>query len=99
MKPIAPLHRDARGNDKSARRFPVTDYNYHSISHADLRDSYANARPPSFRSISSDYFSEEAWHDFLEDGALFLAMLGTCAIAISINAAATIDLLRTFAWL
>jgi hypothetical protein len=49
------------------RKFPVTDFNYHTVTLGGFNGRCVRAEFPSFRSISRNYFDTEAQHHFLAE--------------------------------
>ena len=78
MKPTS--HRTASTKHSGAekfesRPFPVIDCAYQSVAIDDYRESCADNRLPSFRSISDGYFTNEARYSFLSEAAFFAVMV------------------------
>src|SRR5438132_8910933 len=72
MKPGSSSNRSRNGSDRSARRFPITDCDYQAPPYIDRSGGHcANVPAPSFRSISRDYFRNEARYTFASEAALF----------------------------
>src|SRR5438445_10302483 len=95
MKPGSSSNRSRNGSDRSARRFPITDCDYQAPPYIDRSGGHcANVPAPSFRSISRDYFRNEARYTFASEAALFALITMTAAVAMAIVAVAAIDLLR-----
>ena len=87
MKPISTLNEARHRGEWFARRFPITDYNYHAPSYGDLSGGHCtNVPAPSFRNISRDYFQNEARHSFLME-ALFFAVITATAVVPLVNGA------------
>jgi hypothetical protein len=85
-------HRESRGGST----FPKTDY---SLQAASLRNGGGHcfgSRRPSFRSISQDYFKNEAPHSFAGEAALFSVIVMTAAVPILNSISALVHLVRAF---
>ena len=54
------------------------------------------SRRPSFRSISQDYFKNEARPSFVSEAALFTVIVMAAALPIYNSAIALVDLVRSF---
>jgi hypothetical protein len=100
MKPTIQFNetssRDLR--DRESRKgsaFPKTDYRFQSASVANGGRCFG-ARRPSFRSISQDYFKNEAPHSFASEAALFTVIVMTAAVPILNSVSALLDLVRSF---
>jgi len=100
MKPSFSSSRSRNRSDRSARRFPITDCDYQAPFYIDRSGGHcANVPTPSFRSISRDYFRNEARYTFASEAALFGLITVTAALAIASGAAAAIDFLRALGYL
>ena len=78
----------------SNKRFPVTDYHYHSIALDGFSGSCAKVSAPSFRSISRDYFETEEPKSFLGEAAIFGTMLVTAVVPLVSGIVAIVQLCR-----
>jgi len=67
---------------KIETRFPITDYNYQSVTLGGCGGSRSQLATPSFRSISRDYFKNEAPQDFLGEALFFAAIVLTTAVPL-----------------
>jgi hypothetical protein len=98
MKPTIPFNDKSKG-DFSDRNFrggcvlPQTDYNY-SVGKSGGR--CFGSRRPSFRSISQDYFKNEARHSFVGEAALFVVIVMTAAVPIINSVTMLLHLVRSF---
>jgi len=100
MKPGSSSNRSRNGSDRSARRFPITDCDHQAPPYIDRSGGHcANVPAPSFRSISRDYFRNEARYTFASEAALFALITMTAAVAIASGAVAAIDFLRALGYL
>src|ERR1700730_17737792 len=100
MKPSSSSNRSPDGGDRSARRFPITDCDYQAPPYIDRSGGHcANVPAPSFRSISRDYFRNEARYTFASEAALFALIAIAAAVAIARGAVAAIDFLRALGFL
>ena len=62
------------------QRLPVTHCNYHSVALGGFNG--ARAGKLSFRNISSDYFANEARHNFVAEASFFAAIVLTAAVPL-----------------
>ena len=100
MKPTS--HRIGRNRNSDANEirsngFPVTDFNYQSMSLDGYRGDCAKISGRSFRCISNDYFKKEARRSFGTEAAFFVLMVVTSAWPILQSVRAMTDLVRSFA--
>jgi hypothetical protein len=58
-----------------ANKFPVTDFNYQSLTLDGFRGGCIHRCEPSFRRISEDYFKNEARRSFVTEAAFFALMV------------------------
>jgi len=73
-------------------KFPKTDCNYTAVA---LTGSCASrVAKRSFWKISDDYFQNEEPQEFAGEGALFVVIVMTAAVAMLINASALHDFVR-----
>ena len=79
---------------RSNKRFPITDYNYHSLAIDRFNGPCAKVSSPSFRSISRDYFETEEPKSFLGEAAIFGTMLVTAVVPLVSGVFAIIQLCR-----
>ena len=75
---------------------PQTDYSYQGTSVANMGGRCFGSCPPSFRSISQDYFKNEARHSFAGEAALFTVIVMTAAVPIVNSVSALLHLVRAF---
>ncbi len=94
MKPTAPSIETERSRTE-ARRFPVTDFNFHSNALLDHPGCCAGPVSPSFRSISRDYFNGEAQHYFVAEAVVFAAIMLTAAVPLVSGAHAVLGLVHS----
>ena len=78
----------------TAKKFPVTDYNYQAITLDGYRGECAKTAAPSFLSISNGYFKNEARHDFVSEAAYFAIIVITTALPMLSNVHAMADFIR-----
>lgn len=99
MKPTShhtsPITRSA-ANKFGTQGFPLIDSAYQSISIDGYRGSCANKRIPSFRSISSGYFKNEARHSFVTEAAFFALIVVVSTWPVMQNVHAMADLVRAY---
>jgi hypothetical protein len=98
MKPTIQFNQKSNRDpgDCESRRgsaFPMTDYNLQAAS---VGGRCFGSRRPSFRSISQDYFKNEAPHSFAKEAALFSVIVMTAAVPILNSASALLHLVRSF---
>ena len=100
MKPTLPtLIRSRRsepfeGDRCRSRRFPVTDYNYHSVAFEGSSARYMHARPRSFWNITGDYYQSEARQDFWGEASLWLVLALTAFLPLISHAHAVMEFVR-----
>ena len=97
MKTISPnLRIETRngGHEAAPKQFPVTDYAYQSLILDEFRGRSVRACGPSFRSISDNYFNNEARQTFTGEAAFFVAIIATATWPIVQNMHAMIDFVR-----
>ena len=78
------------------KRFPLTDYNYQSMTITGYRGGCAKSVAPSFRNISRQYFQKEARHDFVSEAILFAILIITAGVSVVSGAYAILELCRAF---
>jgi hypothetical protein len=93
MKPIFQTNDSRTG--ESGRKFPVVEFNYHSIALGGHHGHCAKVVRPSFHSLSRDYFNTEARHYFLAEAIVFAGFMATVAFPILNGARAMMELIRT----
>jgi hypothetical protein len=104
MKPTIQFNEksDRDFDDRDFRRgsaLPQTDYSYHGTLTGNMSGRCYSSRRPSFRSISQDYFENEARPTFAAEAALFSVIAMTAAVPIFNSASALLHLVRSFATL
>lgn len=77
------------------KRFPLTDYNYQSVTISGYRGRCAKS-VASFRNISRHYFQKEARHDFVSEAIVFAMLIIISSVAVASGAQAAIQLCRAF---
>ena len=90
MKPISAIV-------GKSNRFPPIDCNYRPMTLDGYRGRCIRTRTPHFQNISSEYFQNEARHDFLVEAVCFVLIIFTAAAPLVIAAHAVADLCRAFA--
>ena len=78
------------------KRFPVTDYNYHSVMISGYRGRCAKSVTPSIRNISRQYFQKEARRDFVGEAIVFAMLIVISTMAVASGAHAAVQLCRAF---
>jgi len=76
------------------KRFPFTDYNYHSVTISGYHGRCAKSAPPTFRNISRQYFQNEARRDFVAEALFFAAIVATAAAPLFSTASALSEFCR-----
>jgi hypothetical protein len=97
MKTISPNLRTATRSvldETRPTQFPVTDYAFQSLVLDGFRGHCAPTCARSFRSISDNYFNNEARHSFAGEAAFFVAIIVTAAWPIVQNMHAVINFVR-----
>jgi hypothetical protein len=101
MKPTIQFH-EMSHRDFSDREFrqasalPKTDYCFQGSPMTNKGGRCFGVRRPSFRSISQDYFKNEAPQSFAVEAALFTVILLTAAVPIINSASALFHLVHSF---
>jgi hypothetical protein len=100
MKPTTQFNEKSRDfSDRESRRgsrVPQTDCSFQAASATNGGGRCFGSRRPSFRSISQDYFKNEAPHNFAGEAALFTVIVMTAAIPILNSVSALFHLVRAF---
>ena len=100
MKPTFPTLISSRrgesfeGDRCRSRRFPVTDYNYHSVAFEGASARYMHARPRSFWNITGDYYQSEARQDFWGEASLWAVLALTAFLPLISHAHAVMEFVR-----
>ena len=100
MKPTFPIlirssHYESFDDDKCrSRRFPVTDYNYHSVAFEGSSARYVHARARSFWNITGDYYKREARQDLWGEASLWAVLALTAFLPLISNAHAMMEFVR-----
>jgi hypothetical protein len=98
MKPKIETVDQSKNRESFALRadptFPLTDQNYHSVALGGYNGHCARTDAPSFRSISGDYFKNEAPNDFLGEVLFFVAFVLTTVPALMSGAYALAHFVR-----
>ena len=92
MKPTFQTNDDSMR--ECAHKFPITDFNYHSIALGKYRGRCAGVVSPPFHSLSRDYFKTEARQYSLAETIVFAAIMATAVLPILNGASAVMDLVR-----
>jgi len=101
MKPTSQFNQKSR-RDSSDRAFrqgssvPLTDYNFQAPAVASVGGRRFGARPASIRSISQDYFQNEARQSFVREAVLFSIIVMTAAVPIINSGRELLHLVRSF---
>ena len=95
MKPKIPEKNFSNCEDVTLKSaFPLTDYQYHSVTLPNFRGGCARSKPHSFRNISSEYFRTEARGEFRAEVIAFAAIFVTAAIPVLSSVRALADFLH-----
>jgi hypothetical protein len=73
-----------------AYRFPIADCSYQSVA----LGGFARSAKISFRSISNNYFENEARHNFVAEASFFVAIVLTAAVPLLNGATALAHFVR-----
>lgn len=100
MKPTNQLNERSRCNfsERESRKgslLPKTDYNFQAASVPNGSSRCFSSCRPSFRTISQDYFENEARRSFAGEAILFSVIVMTAALPILNSASALAHLLRS----
>jgi hypothetical protein len=79
---------------RNSRRWPITDYNHHSVAFGGSSGGYTRNPPRSFWKMAGDYLKDEARHDFQSEGTLFAIITITAALPLINNVHALIEFVR-----
>jgi hypothetical protein len=98
MKPTIQFNEKSSRDHRDSRRgtFPKTDYSLQAAPLTHGGGRCFGSRRASFRSISQDYFKNEAPHSFAAEAALFGVIVMTAAVPILNSASALLHLVRSF---
>jgi hypothetical protein len=80
-------------------RFPLIDCNYRPMTLDGYRGRCVRPETSHFLDISSQYFQNEARHDFLVEAICFAVVIITAGVSLVSAANAVIELCRAFAQL
>ncbi|PYL03968.1 MAG: hypothetical protein DME31_04980 [Verrucomicrobia bacterium] len=100
MKPTFPILIRSRrcesfdGDKCRSRRFPVTDYNYHSVAFEGSSAHYMHTRARSFWNITGDYYKSEARQDFWGEISLWAVLALTAFLPLITNGHALMEFVR-----
>ena len=86
-----------QSNTHRGPRLPKTDYGYQAPSVASTGGRCFGSPRPSFRSISQDYFKNEARQSFATEAALFSVIVMTAAVSLISSVAGMVHMVRAFA--
>ena len=98
MKPIIQFNKKSSRDHRASRRgssFPQIDYSLQAGTITAGGRCFGSRRP-SFRSISQDYFKNEAPHNYVREAALFSVIVMTAAVPIVNSVSALLHLVRSF---
>ena len=101
MKPTIQFNETSRRDfcDRGSRKdsaLPKTDYSFQGASFANGGGRCFGSRYPSFRSISDDYFKNEARPNFAREAALFTVIVLIAAVPIIASVNAFFHLVSSF---
>jgi hypothetical protein len=101
MKPTIQFNETSRRDfsDRGSRKgsaLPKTDYSFQAAPVVNGGGRCFGASRPSFRSISQDYFKNEAPHSFAREAALFTVIVLIAAVPIISSVNAFFHLVRSF---
>jgi hypothetical protein len=82
-----------------SKRFPLIDCNYRAMTLDGYRGRCVRTGTPHFQNISSQYFQNEARHDFIVEAVCFVIIVITAAMPFVSATNAVVDLCRAFAHL
>ena len=100
MKPTFPILIRSRrcesfdGDKCRSRRFPVTDYNYHSVAFEGSSARYVHTSTRSFWNITGDYYKSEARQEFWGEISLWAVLALTAFLPLITNAHALMEFVR-----
>jgi hypothetical protein len=79
MKPTMQSNESGKGGEP--RRFPVTDFHYHSVALEEFNSCCAG-KEPAFHTLSRDYFKTEDREYFLAEAIVFAVVMATAALPL-----------------
>jgi hypothetical protein len=100
MKPTFPTiissrrHESFDRGNRTSRREPVTDYNYHSAAFEGSSARYVHTRAQSFWNITGDYYKTEARRDFWGEASLWAVLALTAFLPLISNAHTVMEFVR-----
>ena len=80
--------------ERTSRRSPVIDYNYHSVAFEGSSAHYMHTRARSFWNITGDYYKSEARQDFWGEASLWAVLALTAFLPLISNAHAVMEFVR-----
>lgn len=86
-----------QSNTRRSPKLPKTDYAFQASSFASTGGRCFGTPRPSFRSISKDYFNNEARQSFATEAALFTVIVMTAAVSLISSVAGMVHMVRAFA--
>ena len=99
MKPTSPTIISSRRGEsfdggKCRSRWPLTDYNYHSVVFEGASAGYVHTRARSFWNITGDYYQSEARQDFWGEASLWAVLALTAFLPLISHAHAVMEFVR-----
>ena len=87
-------------NERKQRRFPLTDYQYHtsalSAEHASAKKTPVARELQTFRKLSTEFFATEAPRDYVAELLFFILVTGIAAWPIISSMVAITRLVRNY---
>jgi hypothetical protein len=93
MKPTMQITGNNQERFDRQTRFPLTDFNYHSVTLDGFNGRCASTGHPSFHTISRDYFKNEACQYFLAEAFVFSVIMLTAVVPMLNGARAVVGLM------
>ena len=95
MKPNIQITGQNQERSDRQARFPLTDFNYHSIALDGFNGRCAKMRGPAFHTLSRDYFKGEACQYFLAETVIFSTIMLAVMIPMLNGARAVLAIIGT----
>jgi hypothetical protein len=87
-----------RGERRSHRTFPLTDYNYHPTAEAEtmLATRQPTNRPPAFHRLSSGFFGGETSRDYVAELSFFILITCLAGWAVISTVISVVRMIRNY---
>ncbi len=95
MKPTMQITGQNEERSDRQARFPLTDFNYHSVALDGFNGRCAKISRPAFHTLSRDYFQGEACQYFLAEAFVFSTIMLAVMIPMLNGARAVLAIIGT----